>query len=352
MTGETHRYKAGRSRPLKAGLRVSCLWALLLAGADGAQQPGRPDGQTPAVDQAPASGATNAGAPAGGRFKIGPGDVLEIRVFNRPQLSREAVRVDDRGMIRLPLIENDVRASCRSEAELADDIAAGYRKYLRNPHVDVFVKEYHAQPVAVIGAVNAPGRFELQRRVRLVELLTFAGGPTERAGQHVQVIRAAARVGCGAPPASADDSSEPGLLTFTLEEALKNSAGANPYVQPGDIVSIPEAEQIYVVGNVVKPGGFSLKETTTVSKAIALAGGALPDTKGDKVRVLRYQLGSTGQTEIVVNLNAIRARKADDVVLQAGDIVEVPTSEGKRFLRGLMGTVAPGISRIPSRVIP
>src|SRR6185295_3222545 len=93
--------------------------------------------------------------PVDDRYRIGPGDVLDIRVFNRPQLSREA-RVDSNGMIQMPLIEGDIRAACRTESELAKDIATLYLKYQRNPFVNVFVKDYSSTPVAVIGAVEKP----------------------------------------------------------------------------------------------------------------------------------------------------------------------------------------------------
>src|ERR1043165_242236 len=87
------------------------------------------------------------------RYRIGPGDVLDIRIYNRPQLSREAVRVEGNGMIRMPLIENEIQAACRTEGELAKEIATGYAKYYKNLQVDVFIKEYHSKQVAVIGAV-------------------------------------------------------------------------------------------------------------------------------------------------------------------------------------------------------
>src|SRR5262249_23061556 len=122
------------------------------------------------------------------RYRIGPGDVLDIRIYNRPQLSREAVRVEGSGMFRMPLIETEIQASCLTEGELAKEIATRYAKYYRNLQVDVFIKEYHSRQVAIIGAVNDQSRFELQRRVRLLELLTYAKGPSARAGQTVNIV--------------------------------------------------------------------------------------------------------------------------------------------------------------------
>ena len=110
------------------------------------------------------------------RYRIGPADVLDIRIHNRPQLSREAVRVEGNGMIRMPLIDAEIQAACLTEGELAKEISTRYAKYYRNLQVDVFIKEYHSRQVAIIGAVNDQSRFELQRRVRLLELLTYAKG--------------------------------------------------------------------------------------------------------------------------------------------------------------------------------
>jgi polysaccharide export outer membrane protein len=298
-------------------------------------------------------------------YRIGIGDVLDIRVFNRPQLSREAVRVDGRGTIRMPLIEGEIQASCRTEEELAREIAKRYLKYQRSPQVDVYVKEYQSQPVAVIGAVNQPGRFQLQRRVRLLELLAFAGGPNNRGGQRIQVVHTATVVNCEAPEAAATtvpaaktpgDEEAPGedvqnFTSYNLNETLRGDDQANPYVRPGDIITLPEAEQVYIIGNVLRPAALSLKEPITVSQAIAMVGGSLPDTKSNRIRILRQVPGSTTKTELVVDLDAIKKRRAEDVALMPNDIVDVPTSTGKRLLRSIVGVIAPTLTQLPVRVV-
>lgn len=271
-------------------------------------------------------------------YRIGSGDVLEVRVFNRPQLSREAVRVDNGGLIRMPMIDGEIRAVCRTEAELANEIATLYLKYQRRPHVDVFVKEYSSKPVAVIGAVEKPGQFHLQRRMRLLELVSLAGGPTERAGERLLVTHGADIPACEQSVASTNG------LTYNLNHTLKGEDISNPYVRPGDIITIPEAQQAFVVGNVFKPSSISLKEKITVSQAVAMAGGTMTDARKNRIHILRQLPGTQGKTEIVVDLDAISKRKAEDIELQPNDIVEVPTSAGKRFLRNLLGVVAPGLS--------
>src|SRR5947209_16542977 len=131
------------------------------------------------------------------RYRIGAGDVLDIRVYNRPQLSRDAVRVEGNGMIRMPLIDGEVQAACKTEGELAKEISTRYARYYRNLPVDVFIKEYHAREVALIGAVNEQGRYQMQRHLRLLELLTFAKGPSDKAGQTINIVRAPRVDVCG-----------------------------------------------------------------------------------------------------------------------------------------------------------
>ena len=294
---------------------------------------------------------TGQGSPAeqpAERYRIGPGDVLDVRVYNRPQLSREAVRVEGNGMIRMPLIEGEIQAACKTEGELAKEISTRYARYYRNLPVDVFIKEYHAREVALIGAVNDQGRYQMQRRIRLLELLTFAKGPSEKAGQTINIVRAPRTDLCAAGNAPA--KSEGGFISLRLNDTLRGDETANPFVEPGDIVTVPEADQVYVVGNVYNPKSLSLREPITVSRAIAMAGGPLRDSKTDKVRIVRQAAG--GQAEMFVNLNAIAQKKAEDVQLKPNDIVEVPESTGKSIIRSLLGSVAPSVAQLPVRVIP
>jgi polysaccharide biosynthesis/export protein len=122
-------------------------------------------------------------------------------------------------------------------------------------------------------------------------------------------------------------------------------------VRPGDVVNLPEAEEAYVVGNVFKPTVIPLKEPITVSQAIAKAGGTMPATKSDKIRIIRQTPGSTEKTVINVDLGAINKRRAEDVALQANDIVEVPTSSGKKIMNSLLNAVTPSLTNLPVYVL-
>jgi polysaccharide export outer membrane protein len=283
------------------------------------------------------------------RYRIGAGDVLDIRIYNRPQLSREAVRVEGSGMIRMPLIESEIQASCLTEGELAKEIATRYTKYYRNLQVDVFIREFHSRQVAIIGAVNDQSRFELQRRVRLLELLTYAKGPSARAGQTVNVVHSTNTSPC--KPANVNEDSG-AFSSYKLSDVLEGKPEANPYLEAGDIVTVPEADQVYVVGNVFMPLTIPLREPITLTRAIAMAGGLKQDTRKDKIRVLRQEPGTSVRKEITVDLYAIEKKRSEDLALAPNDIIDVPTSAGKSFLRSLIQGVVPGVGQLPVRVVP
>ena len=283
------------------------------------------------------------------RYRIGPGDVLDIRVYNRPQLSRDAVRVEGNGMIRMPLIESDIQASCLTEGELAKEISTRYARFYKNLQVDIFIKEYHSKQVAIIGAVNEQSRFELQRRVRLLELLTYAKGPSSKAGQTINIVHSTAASPC---KQTDENDTSAAFTSYKLSDVLAGDPKSNPYLEAGDIVTLPEADQVYVVGNVFMPLTISLKEPITLTRAIAMAGGLKQDTSKDKIRVLRQEPGTTIRKEIIVDLYAIEKKRSEDLALAPNDIIDVPTSAGKSFLRSLVQGVVPGVGQLPVRVVP
>ena len=317
------------------------------------QQPEKTAGDKTAAtiaNNAPSSAQTASAADDGDRYRIGAGDILDIRILNRPNLSRDAVRVEGNGVIRMPLIDDEIHAACKTEGELAREIAERYTKFYRKPQVDVFIKEYHSRQVAVIGAVNEQSRFELQRRIRLLDLLTYAKGTSPKAGQTINIVHAPRAQGCQDAANTTEDAAA--FSSYKLSETLQGDPRSNPYIEAGDIITVPEANLIYVVGNVYTPQTIPLKEPITLSRAVAMAGGVKQDSKKDKVRIVRQEPGSGTSREIVVDLSAIEKKRAEDIALMPNDIIDVPTSGSKTFLRSLLGTVAPSLSQLPVRVIP
>lgn len=329
-------------------IRIAMLLELVAATAliASAQQP---DPARPPLAAAPVV-ATSPGTEKvqDGRYRIGPGDLLDIRVLNKPMLSRE-VRVGQDGMIRMPFIEGEIQAACRTESELSTEIATRLLKYQRFPQVDVFIKDYQSQPVAFIGAVHAPGRFQLQRRVRLLELMTFVAGPTNNAGRTIQIIHTQTSRSICDEEVTDSDAVLNGIATYRLVDLMNGLDKANPYVRPGDIITLPEADQAFIIGSVVRPGPILLREPTTVSRAIYMSGGVMPQSSQSKVRVVRQEVGSTAKRQLFIDLKAIDKGAAEDILLQAGDIVDVPGPSG--FTK-MMNTLIPTVTMLPLRAIP
>jgi len=284
-------------------------------------------------------------------YRIGVTDVLEIIVTTgtgkSPQLSADNLPVNEKGEIQV--FDGRVSALCLTPDELAATLKTRYLQYKREPlSVVVNVKEYRSQLVAVIGSVKAPGRFELRRPIRLLELLAlYANGPDEKSDGRIEVVHTQNTM-CTVDPAT------PAPLisaSYEWDDTRMGKEAANPYVRPGDVISLSEAPQIFVVGNVREPKSIALRERTTLTTAIAMAGGTLDATKTDQIRIERAKPGDVSKQVLIVDLNAIKKRQAEDVVLQAGDIVDVPASAGGKILRGLLGAVVPTISQSTVRVI-
>lgn len=321
----------------------------LAAGARAQGQPDAPAQQPQPNAAAPAADEPDTSADA---YRIGAGDVLEITVVTgsgrSPQLSADNLQVNEKGQIQV--FDGIVGAACLTTGELAAALKTRYLQYKREPlSVVVNVKEYRSQLVAVIGAVKAPGRFEMRRPIRLLELLAlYAGGPSEASDGRIEVVHTQNSV-CTGPDARAEMAMA--SASYKWEETRLGKDESNPYVRPGDVISLADAPQAFVIGNVREPKNIPLKERVTLTTALAMAGGTLESTKSDKIRIERQKPGGVSKDVLIVDLNAIKKQQAADVELLPGDIVEVPSSTGRRILRGLIGSVVPITTQGTVRVI-
>jgi polysaccharide export outer membrane protein len=352
---------------MKSKLIEAALWGSLIVSLNllGAQSPLQAQEQsaTPSAvlprkaANPPAQSETTSGVTrVVDQYRIGARDVLSVRVSAGhlvPELSMDSVEVDECGRIPVPSVEheeqNEIQAAGKTRSELAEELRTFYKKYKKNPQVVVIVKEYNSQPVAINGAIMKPGQFQMRRPVRLLELLQFyAGGPTERSSGRIQLARAANFNPC---TSSSDAVNSIEFADFDIKDTLAGEEKANPYLQPGDVITLPEAKEAFIVGNVLRPGPILLKNNNvTISQAIAMAGGTMPDSRKEQVRIIRQ--GATGQTKMIVDLKAIDNGKATDIALLPNDIVEVPVAGGKRIFRSLIGAIIPSIGQLPVRVIP
>lgn len=274
------------------------------------------------------------------RYRIGYQDRVTIQVFGHPNLT-QTVDVNSNGTITLFRLPEPVVAVCKTERELANDIAAAYQKdYLRNPEVNVLVAEQRSQAFAVIGAVVKPAQYIVNRRIRLLDLLAIAGGPSKEAGSRLLLARTGSTATCDK---SAQDGPDVLLANYSIRDVLE--AKENPELRPGDIVSVLEADSVYVYGNVVQQGEVEFKEPITLMQAIASARGLKPSAKS-KVRVLRQVPGSTERKEFIYDIGRIAKREENDPFLEPNDVVAVSEDAAKSIFQSIGRSLTGGLPSI------
>jgi polysaccharide biosynthesis/export protein len=279
-----------------------------------------------------------------GDYVIGSGDLLAIEVFDVPELSKE-VRITETGYFSLPLLPTKVRAAGLTTAQLQDKLEELLQTngLISMPQVTVILKEQHSQPITVIGAVKSAMVIQAIRQTTLLEVLSQAGGVLDDAGNVVIVTRAPAK------PLALENADEktadlpanppppPQIFTINLTDLLETGDSRfNIPILGGDVVSVPHAGIIYVVGAVNKPGGFVMqndRDKMTTLKAVSLAGGTILTAKTKDAVILRKTPGTDKRQELTVNLDSVMKLKTEDAGLQAGDILFIPDSSGKRAWR-------------------
>jgi polysaccharide export outer membrane protein len=270
-------------------------------------------------------------------YTIGPGDVLIVSVLDAPEFGGK-VRVGDSGAIQISGVADPVAAEGKTTSEVSEAIhdALVNAKQLRDPHVTTYIDEYHGRNVTVLGAVNKPGVYSLQRKTSALEVISLAGGPLPASGNKVTIIR-------GPASAEATETAVGSVQILDLSLLANGHAASESIeVRNGDVVSVSAADLIYVVGAVTKPGGFAMTSPTegvSASQAIALAEGFSPLASVHHAVVVRQSTSAQGRQEIPVDLAKMMTGQQTDVVLAPNDILYVPTSGAKKALK-VMGDAA------------
>jgi len=244
--------------------------------------------------------------------KLGPGDLLEVSVYNVPELASKA-RVSNGGDIYLPLIDYvHVEGLTQEEAQALIEKRLEDGGFVRNPHVTIFIDEAASQGVTVLGEVSRPGIYPDLGDHRLYQIISEAGGFSQAASRKIAIIR--------------HDRQDP--IRVELPRNLGDDLSGNIEIMPGDTITVPRAPIIYVVGDVMRPSGLLVDNgTLTVLQALALAGGANRTAKMGDARILHK--GPNGTTESKVAIKKMLEAKAPDVTLQADDILFIPVSGAK-----------------------
>jgi polysaccharide biosynthesis/export protein len=296
-------------QPGSSAITVLLLLALLTVTAQ-AQDPGRfaQSTQVPPAAQAFQSGGSGA---------IGAGDLLEVTVFDTPELSGKA-RVSNSGDVSLPLLGVlHVTGLTTDQAQKLVADALIQKQLVKEPQVSVFVAEYATQGVSVLGEVKHPGIFPSLGQHRLLDYISLAEGLTPMAGTSVTITPR----GNSAP------------RTLTLPSISSPTPEQNPEILPGDTIFVARTGLIYVVGDVARPGGFALDhdQHLTILQAIALAQGVNGTAAKTKARLIRKT--ATGNQEIPVNLAKLMHSRESDLPLQDNDILFVPNSSTRSVLK-------------------
>ena len=337
--------------------------------------------------------ASSSRAPQPRDYVIGPGDLVNVQVFDVPEMSRE-LRVSQTGTIGMPLVPVRLHVAGLTEIQTERKITEVLEAngLISHPEVSVTVKEKKSRPITIVGAVAHPQVYEADRQVTLIDVLAQAGGITADASDHVIVTRperdqsqdsaqsqpdtagdsapvpsaASGAAPTSAPAAATKSAAEPlppqippplvNTITVNLSQILEAGDMANNVViQPGDVVTVPHAGIVYVLGAVSKPGGYTVtndRAQLSTLKVLSLAGGLDKTAKSDRAVIVRKD--ATGQQQQVdVDLKKIMKFESEDVQLRPSDILYVPRSAGKQAaIRAAELATAVGTGVLIYRLVP
>jgi polysaccharide biosynthesis/export protein len=294
-------------------------------------------------------------------YRLGPGDVIDVRVFGQPEMNA-VVEIDSDGNISsLPFLD-PIPAKCRTEKQVQKDISTAYARYLKSAQISVRITERKSRPPATLfGAVRSPSQVLMLRSVRLNELISKGGGFAERASGTIQILHTEP-VMCPGPGEEADaapiDALNVPINIIKIGDLLANKPGANPVIRPGDYISVTEAEPVYITGSVGTPQGIYMRDQLTLGVALAMVGGVKKEAKASDVRISRLKNGSNERETIHVDYTAIKKNQKPDILLKAYDVIEVPEASifsGPRLATTLAGVFSGAISSagslLPMRVL-
>jgi polysaccharide biosynthesis/export protein len=275
--------------------------------------------------------------------KVGPNDMLSVTVYESPELSR-TVRVGPDGMIRLPMLKRKIKAEGLMPGDLEVLIGAALEEeeIVVEPFVTVSIAEYHSRPVSVMGAVKMPVTLQAETPITLLEALAKAGGLSAEAGPEILVSRRQTEAGqetsngLSAPAQTAPAQTL--VQRISVKELIDVADPAlNVVLRGGEEIRVPEAGKIYVVGNVHKPGAFTIQNggASSVLKAVAQAEGLL-QFAGAQAYIYRVDEASGAKNEIPVDLGKIMERKAPDAPLMANDIFYITDNKRQRLTTGAL----------------
>lgn len=273
-------------------------------------------------------------------YTLGPDDQIVIRVLDLEEFGATTTaadkpyRIDLRGFVNLPLVGR-MRAGGQNIEAFEAALVGKLREFVKEPQVTVMVTEYRSQPISILGQVTSPGVHQLQGRKSLFEVISMAGGLKPEAGYTIKIVRKRQYGAIPLASAKTDTTGEYSVAEVNVKGIMNaEHPEENLLIQPFDVITVPKAELVYVVGAVKRSGGFTLadREKVTVLQALSMAEGFGPQPADRDCKILRKSGNNADREEIPVDLSAILKGKTQDVPMQSEDILFVPTSTSKRVL--------------------
>jgi polysaccharide biosynthesis/export protein len=256
--------------------------------------------------------------------QIAEGDLLDVVIFDTPELSGR-FRVNLKGDILLPLA-GTLHVAGMTLAEITEAVSQRYKdaKILVAPEVTVFVAEFTRRTITITGEVRAPGVFPIAAPRTLTDTLAMAGGLNDSASRTVSIVHAA-------------DPRQ--IIQVTLNVGAQTPESIQEgrmEILPGDSIFVARSGIVYLVGELMRPGGFQVEHNNrlTLLEAVALAGGLTRTAKASQSRLIRRS--ATGREEMRVNLQKVLYGGGPDLLLTDGDIVFVPNSVRKEYTQTII----------------
>jgi polysaccharide export outer membrane protein len=267
-------------------------------------------------------------------YILGSDDVITLFVHNLDEVSNRPMRIDRLGDINITLV-GEIHAAGLTTYQLEAEIESHLKNQLNDPRVIVSITEFRSQPVSILGYVGNPGVHQLEGRKTLFEVLSLAGGLRPESGNTVKITRDLKRGPIPLPNAHNDSTGQYSVASVSVKSIMNGTDPAeNIMIKPEDIITVPKADLIYVIGSVKKPGGFVLgqDETASALQVLSMAEGLDHNAAGAKARIMRKTPGDPNRVEIPINLNKLMAGKLPDPQLRSDDILFVPNNTAKAVL--------------------
>ncbi len=268
--------------------------------------------------------------PAG--YILGPNDQISMSVVELPEFSGRSYRIDEDGTVSLPLLGR-IQAGGLTLTQLEANIHSALKVQVRTPHLVTNIAETRSQPVSVMGEVNAPGLQQIQGSKTLFDVIAAAGGLKPEAGELLTITRHVSEGPLGLPNEMQDSTGDRSMAYVKVRDVVElRDSQTNIVVRAHDEISVSRSPLLYVIGNVRKPGGFTVRVGRHVSalEALSLAEGLTPNASPGAARILRLKSETEPREQITVDLKKVLAGKIKDIELSPNDILFIPDNSSRR----------------------